>query len=115
MDRTELRRRADGLDRIVRVGRWSWVWALAATALVVGPLALGAAFDLPSVVLAVPPMTVWIAIWMVFRNLDAPPPRRPPPRRRQRRTRRPAAVIPLRPGLGAARASHGSGSTATPR
>ncbi len=115
MERLELRRRADGLDRIVRVGRWSWVWPALAGTLIVGPLVLCAAFDLPAEVLASPPMTIWVAIWTVFRNLDVPRPTHRPTKRRRRRRLRPAAVIPLRLSPGAPAPPRGSDPSASPR
>lgn len=91
MARTILRRRADGLLQVVRVERWRWVWIVVGALCVVPPLILSMAYVLPPVVLALPPMALWVAIWRVFRRLDAPPaPRRAP------RPPGPSAVIPLR-------------------
>ena len=88
--RTELRRRRDGLVQIARVGRWRWVgWALCGL-LVVPPLLLALVFAMPPVLLALPPMALYVAIWAVMRRLDAPAPPPAAPRAR------PGDVLPLR-------------------
>ncbi len=77
MARTVPRLRSDGVVRIRRVGRWRWVWLTLGGLAVVLPLALSLAFVLPPVILAIPPMVLWVAIWMVFRHLDDPSPAHP--------------------------------------
>lgn len=91
MGRTVPRVRSDGVVRIHRVGRWRWAWLALGGLCVVLPLALSLAFLLPPLILAIPPMAMWVAIWVVFRHLDdpEPPPRSPAPPGTAR-------VIPLR-------------------
>ncbi len=74
--------RRDGVVRIGRASPWKWVWIAAGTLIVIGPLALSLAVVLPPIVFALPPMALWVAIWAIFRRLDAPqPPQQPPPPR----------------------------------
>ena len=52
--------------------RVRWVLYGLAGLFVSMPLALALFVLLPPVVFAVPVMTLWVAVWMVFRRLDAP-------------------------------------------
>lgn len=91
MARTVVRRRRDGLLKIARIERWRVIWLVVGGLCVVPPLVLSAVFVLPPVILALPPMTLGLGIWILFRRLDTPAEPRGTPRAR------PAAVIPLAP------------------
>ncbi|GEJ58518.1 hypothetical protein [Anaeromyxobacter diazotrophicus] len=91
MARTVVRRRRDGILRIARIERWRVLWLVVGGLCVVPPLVLSAVFVLPPIILALPPMTLGLAIWILFRRLDAP---EAPPRAAGSP---PATVIPLAP------------------
>ncbi len=92
MARTVPRMRSGGVVRLRRAGRWRWAWLTLGGLAVILPFALSLAVLLPPVILAVPPVALWVALWMLFRRLDdgAPPPGASPPPSGL------ARVIPLR-------------------
>jgi hypothetical protein len=85
-----VRRRRDGVLAISRRRRARWALHALAALLVVGPLVLSIVALLPPVLLAIPPMTLWVVVWVIFRGLDRPerPHATSPPG--------PGSVVPLR-------------------
>ncbi len=76
MARTVPRMRCGGVVRLRRAGRWRWAWLTLGGLAVILPFALSLAVLLPPVILAIPPVALWVALWTLFRRLDdaAPPP-----------------------------------------
>jgi hypothetical protein len=70
MARTVVRLRRDGVPRIARIERWRGVWLVVGGMFVVPPLLLSLIFVLPPAVLALPPMTLALGVWILFRRLD---------------------------------------------
>ncbi len=75
---------------------WARALMVVASVLVAGPIVLSLFYDLPPLVFAVPPAVLYVAIWWLFRQLDAPRRPKPPPRRR--RPPRPPQPLPHTPG-----------------
>jgi hypothetical protein len=75
MARAAFRRRPDGLVEIPRARRARWVLPAVGGILVILPLALSLVVLLPPVVLAIPPMTLGLGLWILMRSLDSPEPR----------------------------------------
>lgn len=76
MARAALRRRPDGLLEIPRARRRArWVLPAVGSILVILPLALSLVVLLPPVVLAIPPMTLGLGLWILMRSLDSGEPR----------------------------------------
>ena len=74
MARAALRRRPDGLLEIPRARRRArWVLPAVGSILVILPLALSLVVLLPPVVLAIPPMTLGLGLWILMRSLDSEP------------------------------------------
>jgi hypothetical protein len=71
MARTVVKLGRDGVPRIARIERWRAAWLIAGGALVVPPLLLSLLVVLPPAVLALPPMTLALGIWILFRRLDS--------------------------------------------
>jgi len=67
-----VRRRRDGVLEIAPPRRVRWVLYGLAGLFVSVPLVLAMFVLLPPVVFAVPVMTLWVAVWVVFRRLDVP-------------------------------------------
>ena len=84
---------------------WRAIAIVIAGLVAVTPIALSAIYDdLPPVLFAVPPMVMYVGIWMVFRQLDAPRPGSAPRPPRRRGPPRSPAPRPLTSGTPRAKA-----------
>jgi hypothetical protein len=72
MARTVLRRRCDGVTEIRRLGRWAQLSAaLGAAMVLLLPLVLSLTVLLPRGFLAIPPLTLAAAAWLLSRTVSA--------------------------------------------
>lgn len=61
---------------------WRSIVVVVAGLVAAAPLALSTLYDLPAELFALTPMALWVGVWFLFRQLDAPAPDQPPPPRR---------------------------------